>query len=66
MADAPQKKMLLDGTDLLGVLSLGLLSAGSWMAYHPAGLIVPGALLLALVVVRARAEVPTTPPNGEQ
>lgn len=64
MADAPQKKGLLDGTDLLGVLSLGLLSAGSWMAYHPAGLIVPGFLLLVLVVVRARGENPPAP-KGE-
>lgn len=32
---------------LPGVIGLLLLSAGAWMAYPPAGFIVPGALLLA-------------------
>lgn len=65
MADAPQKKRLLDGTDLLGVLGLGLLSAGSWMAYHPAGLIVPGVLLIWVTVARARNETPTAPKDAQ-
>jgi hypothetical protein len=39
---------------LPGLLGLVLLSVGAWMAYHPAGFIVPGALLLADKVATER------------
>jgi hypothetical protein len=39
---------------------LGSLAYGSWLAWHPAGFIVPGALVVALSIVadyrRSRAE----------
>lgn len=66
MADAPQKKRLLDGTDVLGVIGLILLSVGAWMAYRPAGLIVPGVLLIALYVVLALHEAAPTPKGDGQ
>jgi hypothetical protein len=43
---APQRVVAaLQASFILG--GLGLLSYGSWLAYRPAGFIVPGALILA-------------------
>lgn len=43
---------------LPGLIGLVLLSVGAWMAYHPAGFIVPGALLLADKVATERRSRP--------
>lgn len=44
----------LDGARAtLALVGLGLLAYGSWLAYRPAGFIVPGALLLVAGVLGA-------------
>lgn len=48
----PRKRWMPEGADVLGILGLGLLSVGSWMAYRPAGLIVPGLILFTLAALR--------------
>lgn len=44
----------VDGYDAIAVVGLALLTAGSYFVFAPAGLIVPGVLLLAFGVVGAR------------
>lgn len=39
--------------DVLGLLGLGLVTAGAWQVYRPAGLIVPGIVLLGIAVTGA-------------
>lgn len=46
---------------LAGIASLGLISAGCWMAWQPLGLIAPGALLLSgIIAVRRYKPIPPT------
>lgn len=41
--------------DAAGLAGVGLLSYGAWLAWPPAGFMVAGALILAGVVLSARA-----------
>jgi hypothetical protein len=43
---------------LIAILALVLLTIGSWLAWTPAGLLVPGALLLAGVVWKRMGSIP--------
>ncbi|HEX4499832.1 MAG TPA: hypothetical protein VH187_01495 [Scandinavium sp.] len=36
---------------LLDIAALGLLTYGSWLAWHPAGFLTPGAVILGLSVM---------------
>jgi hypothetical protein len=49
----PTKKKMLGWQDAAGALGLGLLSYGAWLAYRPAGFVVPGLFLLWLSIVSA-------------
>jgi hypothetical protein len=40
--------------DLLGLASIGAITFGAWMIYHPAGWIAGGAMGLALVLISGR------------
>ncbi len=42
--------------DLAGLAGAALLSYGAWLAWHPAGFMLGGALLLAGAVLRARGD----------
>jgi hypothetical protein len=50
---APLSTVALDVAGLVGV---GLVSYGAWLAYRPAGFIIGGALLIAAAVLLARGE----------
>ena len=51
--DGPPRYSVADGVrDGCALAGTGLLSAGFWMVYQPAGLIAAGAVLLGLAVAR--------------
>lgn len=45
---------MIDRTDVLAALGLGLVSYGAWLVYQPAAFLVAGALCLAAAVLSAR------------
>lgn len=44
--------LVMDGAGLSGI---GLVSYGAWLAWHPAGFMVAGTLLIAVALLLARA-----------
>lgn len=45
--------------DIVALIGLALVTAGAALVYLPAGLIVPGVLLLTYAVAASRTETPT-------
>ena len=54
--------MLSLAREIAGVVGVGLASYGAWLAYHPAGFMVAGSLLIAGAALMARAD---PDPDGE-
>jgi len=48
-----QRRAIIDGGDVLGLVGLVLLAAGLWLWWPPAALIVTGSILLGVAVVGA-------------
>lgn len=51
--------------DLVGLGAVASISYGAWMAWPPAGFMVGGALVLAGVLLSARADAPPSQPADE-
>ena len=48
-----------------GLAGFALVSYGAWLAYHPAGYVVAGALIFADVVASSSTPAPVEPPDGD-
>lgn len=48
--------MLSFAREVAGLIGVGLASYGAWLAYHPAGYMVAGSLLIAGAALLARSD----------
>lgn len=47
--------MPVDGRDIVGVVGIALIAAGTWWMFPPASLVITGGLLLAGALLSAKA-----------